>query len=372
MPAPKPGQDPMRFDRGVALCVLGLVLLGCWVVLRPFFSALLWAIVLAYSLWPAFKTLSRWTGGRRTLSAFLMTLGIALVLLLPSSVIVLSLGDNVKEFAVATSNWIDDGPPGPPDWIVKVPVFGKSISAYWLELSQDGGRFAMELKGLIEPVSDGLIKASLLLGRGAVDLVLSVFLGFFFLRHGDKMAASAVAFSERLAGSRGKYLLTKVAGGTVRGVVYGLLGTALIQGLMAGCGFAIAGVPAAILLGLLTFFLSPVPFGPPLVWVPALVWTFQHESTGWSVFMLVWGILISSVDNVVRPIFISQGSNLPFVLVFLGVLGGALAFGLIGVFIGPTLLVVGFRLLDEWARWRGVGTGAKDDAGRAGDSPADT
>ena len=153
---------------------------------------------------------------------------------------------------------------------------------------------------------------------------------------------------QRIGGERGTHLL-EIAAATVRGVVYGILGTGLVQALMAGIGFFIAGVPGAALLALLTFFLSVVPVGPPLVWIPAALWLFHQGSTGWGIFMLVWGVLVSSVDNVVKPWLISQGSDLPFILIFFGVLGGALMFGFIGVFIGPTLLAVGYRLVEEWA-----------------------
>jgi predicted PurR-regulated permease PerM len=133
-------------------------------------------------------------------------------------------------------------------------------------------------------------------------------------------------------------------------VVYGILGTALVQGVVAGIGFLIAGVPGALLLALLTFFLSLVPVGPPLVWGPAAIWLFNQGHTGWGIFMIIWGVaVISSVDNFVKPWLISQGSNLPFILILFGVLGGALAFGFIGVFLGPTLLAVGFKLIQEWA-----------------------
>ena len=140
-----------------------------------------------------------------------------------------------------------------------------------------------------------------------------------------------------------------MAGNTVRGVVYGILGTALVQAVLAGIGFLIAGVPGASVLALLTFFLSVLPVGPPLVWLPATLWLFHQGSTGWGVFMLIWGVGVSSVDNFVKPWLISQGSEMPFLLIFFGVLGGALAFGFIGVFIGPTLLAVGYRLVEEWA-----------------------
>src|SRR5690606_698770 len=143
----------------------------------------------------------------------------------------------------------------------------------------------------------------------------------------------------------GDYLLRDVAGGTIRGVVYGILGTAIAQGLLAGIGFAIAGVPAAALLGLVTFFISVIPGGPPLIWIPASIWAFQNDSVGLGAFTLLWGLLVvSSVDNFIRPFLISQGNKMPFVLIFMGVLGGAIAFGFIGIFLGPTLLAVSYRL----------------------------
>ena len=124
---------------------------------------------------------------------------------------------------------------------------------------------------------------------------------------------------------------------------------------MAGLGFLIAGVPGGALLGLITFFLSPIPVGPPLVWIPVTIWLFQRGESGWGVFMICWGLAVSSVDNIVKPLIISRGGNTPFVLILLGVIGGALAFGFIGVFLGPTLLAVAYRLVEEWSRTGGGG-----------------
>jgi predicted PurR-regulated permease PerM len=176
---------------------------------------------------------------------------------------------------------------------------------------------------------------------------LSILIAFFLFRDGESAAERFSMMVERVADARGRRLLN-LASSTVRGVVYGILGTALVQAVMAGIGYLIAGVPGAGMLALLTFFLSVVPIGPPLIWVPAALWLFHEGSTAWAVFMLVWGIGVSSVDNVVKPWLISQGSDMPFLLIFFGVLGGALAFGFIGVFLGPTLLAVGYRLVTEW------------------------
>jgi predicted PurR-regulated permease PerM len=181
-----------------------------------------------------------------------------------------------------------------------------------------------------------------------VQLGLAVFVAFFLFRNGEYAAERMRRAADRLGSARGRYLL-QVAGNTVIGVVYGILGTALAQGVLAAIGFLIAGVPGAFLLGLATFFLSIVPVGPPLIWGAAAIWLFYQGSVGWAVFMVLWGVLvISMVDNFLKPIIISRGSSLPFVLVFLGVLGGVVAFGFIGVFLGPTLLAVGYRVVNEW------------------------
>ena len=187
-----------------------------------------------------------------------------------------------------------------------------------------------------------------------MQLALSIFIAFFLFRDGVAAAGRLTAAVDRIGGERGRHLLV-VAGNTVRGVVYGILGTALAQAIAAGIGFLIAGVPGVALLALLTFFASVVPvIGTALTWLPAAIWLFHQGATGWGIFMLIWGVGIANIDNVVKPWLISQGSNMPFILIFFGVLGGALTFGFIGVFLGPTLLAVGYRLVEEWAATKSI------------------
>lgn len=344
-PAPPSGR---RLERTLGLVVLALVLVGCLVVLRPFMSGLLWAVVLTFSCWPIHRRVLTALGGRRTLAALAMSVGMVLVLVLPFAVIVFTLADSVKELTAATRAWLDEGPPDPPAWLARVPLVGAAAQESWREFAADSASVLAEAKVLVEPVGKGLLRAGLFLGRGLGEIGLSVFVAFFLFRDGVSAAESLTAGVVRLAGERGRRLL-EVAGNTVRGVVYGILGTAVVQAVMAGVGFAIAGVPGAGLLGFLTFFLSVIPGGPPFIWVPAAFWLFHRDQVGWGIFMSIWGLGVSSVDNVVRPWLISQGSAMPFVLVFFGVLGGIVAFGFIGVFLGPTLLAVGYRLVTEWA-----------------------
>jgi predicted PurR-regulated permease PerM len=177
---------------------------------------------------------------------------------------------------------------------------------------------------------------------------LAAFIGFFFYRDGAALIRLIGVGMERLAGIHAANMLATI-NSTVRGVMYGLLGTALAQGFVAAIGFAIAGLPAVMLLSVATSLLSLIPVGPPLIWGGAAIWLFQQGETGWAIFMVLWGFfLISSVDNVVKPLLISHGSRLPFLLVILGVMGGVLAFGFVGVFIGPALLAVGFSIAQKW------------------------
>jgi predicted PurR-regulated permease PerM len=338
-----------RWEQTLGWVVLLALLAGCLVVLRPFVSALLWAGVLCFSSWPIYRRLLRFLHNRRTLAALVMTLAMILVVLMPFVIVGATLADNVKQLTAAAQHWIENGPPGPPAWLAKVPAVGERAAEYWQSLAGDSAARWQEAQRFVKPVGAWLLWAGLALGVGVMELALSIFIAFFLFRDGVSVAGRLSAVVERIGGERGQHLLA-VAGNTVRSVVYGILGTALAQAIMAGIGFFIAGVPGAALLALLTFFMSVVPVvGTGLVWIPAAIWLFHQGSTGWGIFMLVWGLGIGNLDNVLKPWLISQGSDLPFLLIFFGVLGGALAFGFIGVFLGPTLLAVGFRLMKEWA-----------------------
>jgi predicted PurR-regulated permease PerM len=342
-------QFTQKIERNLGWAVVLLLFFGCLLVLRPFVSALLWAVVLCISSWPIYRRLLGWLGNRRTLAALVMTLAMILIVLLPFFIVVMTLADNVQELTSATRSWIDAGPPAPPEWLAKIPVVGQKAVDYWQSMAADTAKLWTQAQRLIEPASSWLLRGGLALGGGLLQLAFSIFIAFFLFRDGVSAARRLNHVVERIGGERGHHLLN-VAGRTVRGVVYGILGTALAQAVAAGIGFLIAGVPGVALLALLTFFSSIVPVvGTALTWLPAAIWLFHQGSTGWAIFMLVWGFGVANIDNIVKPWLISQGSDLPFILIFFGVLGGALTFGFIGVFIGPTLLAVGFRLLEEWS-----------------------
>lgn len=339
-----------KFSTDEILAALSLILLGvgCALVLWPFLTAMIWAAILVSTSWPAFMRVDKRLGGRRLLAASLMTLLVTCALLAPILVVALGLADNISELANAITALVDQGLPDAPEWLLGIPWIGVLIHDHWQPLAHDGARLVEALKQFAEPAQTLALAGGRAMGKGVIDMALSVFLAFFFFLYGETLAARLRVTLEHLAGGRAMYLLN-IARGTVTGVIYGILGTGLAQGMLAAIGFAIAGVPAAALLGVATFFLSVMPVGPPLVWGGAAIWLFQQGQPGWAVFVALWGFfLVSTVDNIIKPFIISRGAQMPFAIVFLGVLGGVLAFGVIGAFLGPTLLAVGYRLAIEW------------------------
>ncbi|NLF39615.1 AI-2E family transporter [bacterium] len=354
-----------RIEQIGGITAIVLVFLGCFAVLKPFVSALIWAAILCYATWPCYRWLHRAVRGRRTIAAALMVLMIAAVMVLPFAIAVTTLAENASRAARMIQQIQEHGVPEPPAWVGQTPLVGKYVNEYWQGLAESTERTTEVLKDVFMWSKNWIVKHSVGLGQGIFQLSVSVLVAFFFYRSGEKVGSQVQAGVQRLMGETTQRLLLAV-GGTIKGVVYGIIGTALAQGILAGVGFWIADVPGAYFWALLTFFFSLVPNGPPLIWIPATIWLFYTGHTGWGIFMALWGLLvISGVDNFLRPYLISRGSPLPFVLVFLGVLGGIMAFGFIGVFIGPTLLAAGYSLVDEVITHR-AGAANEDKAPESG------
>jgi predicted PurR-regulated permease PerM len=339
-----------RVEQIAGILFLGFVAIGCAVVLRPFVTAMLWAAILVFATWPVYRRLERLLRGRKNLAAAVMTALIALVLVVPLAVVGLTFADSVARLAQQVQGYTSAGLPPAPEWIRRIPLAGERLSAYWLGVSENADGAAQALRQWIPRATPHLLRWGVSLGQGILQLTLSMFIAFFFYRDGVALAAKVDEGIKRIAGDFSQRVL-ETAGITVQSVVYGLIGTAIAQGILAGIGFSLAGLPSPILWALLTFLLSLVPAGPPLVWGPATVWLLMKGETGHAVFMGLWGlILISGIDNVVRPALISRGAPLPFALTLLGVMGGLLGFGFIGVFLGPTLLAVGYSLTQEFLK----------------------
>ncbi|QDG59578.1 AI-2E family transporter [Pseudomonas sp. NIBRBAC000502773] len=330
--------------------ILLLVLFGAsfW-VMAPFWSALFWGAVLAFASWPLMVLLTRALGGRESLAAGILTLGWMLLVAVPLVWLGFNLADHVRDAVALIKDIQVDGLPEAPTWLAAIPFVGERLVGMWNSIDEQGAALMVSLKPYLGQVGNWLLARSAQIGGGILELTLSLVFVFFFYRDGPRLAMFVHRLLERLIGDRAGYYIELVAG-TVQRVVNGVIGTAAAQALLALIGFLIAGVPGALVLGIVTFLLSLIPMGPPLVWIPATAWLAWKGDYTYAVFLGVWGtFIISGVDNVLKPYLISRGGNLPLVIVLLGVFGGLIAFGFIGLFIGPTLLAVAYSLLMDWS-----------------------
>jgi predicted PurR-regulated permease PerM len=345
-----------RIEQIGEVVAIALLVIGCYWVIRPFLGAVAWAAILCYVTWPVYSRINRGLSKKPQLAAILMTLLIALGIVIPVTVIILSLTDDLKVVLTKLPELFREGLPDPPRWLAGLPLIGGFADSYWADIAHSGEGFREALKKFLSVSQDWFVRRGVNLGHGILQLCLSVFITFFFYRDGEKVVQKVFDAVKRIVGDRTQHILG-IIGKTMKGVVYGILGTAIVQGVLGGLGFwvanlfllAAAKIPLPLLLGLLTFFFSLIPFGPPLVWLPVCGWLAYQKEYGMFVIMIIWGAgVISTVDNLIKPYLISRESKLPFIMVFLGVLGGVIAFGFIGVFVGPAVLSVGYTLVQEW------------------------
>lgn len=341
--------DASRFEQYARIAGVAFLAIGCFLVIRPFLAALLFAAVLVLSTWPAFKWLRERLGGRNAAAALVFVLAMLLAIALPVALAAHSLITHSAQAIDLVRGFIDRGPFQLPAWLTGLPVIGASIDEYWARLVGSRDEIIALGRRLAEPAKNLLFAAGSAAGEGLLQILLAIFVAFFFYRDGEDVARMVRTGMTRLAGTEQGISVVATTQNAIKGVVYGLIGTALAQAAVALVGFLVAGVPAAMLLSALTFVLSLIPMGPVLVWGGAAAWLYAQGESGWAAFMVAYGILvISSVDNFIKPILMSKAGGLSMLLVVLGVFGGAVAFGFIGLFVGPALLAVTWSLLNAW------------------------
>ncbi|MFA7350944.1 MAG: AI-2E family transporter [Methylotenera sp.] len=330
------------------IALIALLIIGCIFVLYPFMAAVLFAAVICVFTWPLYQRVWRKLGRRDTLAAITMTLLLLVALILPMAYLVMNLADSATILLDEAQTTMRNLQPIAPEWIKNLPLVGAQLAEFWQRAAVSHEELMRLLSQYSEPMRKFMLQGVQLVMGGFLQLLLVVFVAFFFYRDGAYLAKIVVAILRRLGGELGEEML-QLSCNTVKGVMLGVFGTALAQAIVALFGFWLAGTPLPLLLALATFFLSVVPVGPPLIWGGSALWLYNHGDHGWAIFLALYGLLaISSVDNLVKPILISHSSHLPLLLVVLGVLGGALAFGFIGIFLGPTLLAVGLTLITHW------------------------
>jgi predicted PurR-regulated permease PerM len=332
----------------LGVLVVGLAI-GCVLVLRPFLSAILWAAILVFTTWPVCRWLRVRLGLGRAAAAAVMVLLTAVLLVLPIAIAVPRGAGDVARLRASIMALLEGGLPSAPTWLFTTPLVGPFLTDYWNLWAADFGNALEFFRPWLGMLAEQGLGFLLGLAGGVLQAVLALVVAYFFWSYGEGLARFLRGAMGRVAGEHADRLIL-LTGATVRGTVYGLLGTALVQGLLTAFGLWIAGVPRPVLLALLAGIISVLPVGAPVVWVPAALWLLAEGRTGWAVFLGTYGLVfISGADHVIRPYFIARGAQLPFLLTILGVLGGALAFGLLGIFLGPVLLGIGYTLAADFA-----------------------
>ncbi len=340
-----------RFDLIFRIAGAALVVVGIYLVIQPFLSALLVAGVLAIATWPAYERLRSNLRGNSTASASVMLVLILATTIVPIALLAEAAADHVPALFTALRDWRADGL-RVPEQVKSIPVVGESIYQWLMTLVADRTQSAALLQRALEPAGKLSLAFVRLLGDGILQMLLVAFIVFFYYRDGERIAQLTHRISRRLSGQMSDEVLSIVVG-TTRSVFISIVGTAAAQAIAAYIGFLIAGVPGAFLLSVGTFVLSVVPMGPVVLWGGAAIWLYMQGEPGWAIFMAIWGAaVISSIDNFLKPLLIARGSSLSLALIFLGVLGGVLAFGFIGVILGPVLLALGVSLGRAWISTR--------------------
>lgn len=347
---PLDGTRGFSAERVVMGVLLAAVAVGCAYVLRPFVSAILWAAIFTYTTWPMFHWLHTRARLGRAGAAIAMVLLVAVFVVLPLALLVAAAGRDVGQLQAVVQNALQAGLPTAPDWLRAIPILGPGAAGLWDSWAADLTQMGEFFRPYYGQAAELGLSLALGLANGVLEFLLALIITFFFYASGEFLSATLATLLQRIAGDRSERLIA-ITGATMRGVVYGILGTAIVQGLLCAFGFWISGVPRPVLLATLAGALSVLPIGAPVVWIPASVWLMSTGHSAWGVLLFTYGLLfVSGSDNVIRPFFIARGAKLPFLLTMLGVLGGAIAFGLLGIFVGPVLLSVGFTLVAEWTR----------------------
>jgi predicted PurR-regulated permease PerM len=357
-PSPR-GWDLTRIVLGV-MTIGGLTMASFW-VLRPFLLAGIWAVMIVVATWPTLRAIQARLWGKRSLAVAAMTLIMIVIIVAPLTTAVVGIADRTDDILAWSRTLVGLSVPPPPEWVSQIPLVGRKIAKEWAVIASTSSEdlFARAAPYLrdIAPWVLGQLGA---IGTLMVHLLLAVSISAILYANGEKVAAGVLAFARRLAGQAGERV-TVLAASAIRAVALGIVLTALVQSVIGGIGLVITGVPYPLLLTSVMFLLGVAQIGPLPVLLGAVAWIYWSSGTFWGTVLLLWSVGTGSLDNILRPILIKRGADLPLLLIFAGVLGGLLAFGLVGLFVGPVVLAVTYTLLEAWV----TGPGApKSGAGR--------
>ena len=345
LPTPVMLRDVPRTLLAVLL-LMALIVASFW-ILRPFLLSVIWAMMIVVATWPLMLKLQTRVR-RRAVAVTVMSIGMLLVFFAPVVLMIDALADNTDTIAGWAHTAATAPIPPPPEWVRGLPLVGDKIASVWTAIAEAGkGELAARVAPYATDAAKWLARAAGSLGLLGVQLLLTVVISVILYSRGEAARAALIGFGSRLAGDSGKRVVL-LAGAAIRAVALVVVVTALTQTVLAGIGLAAAGVPFAGFLTAVILLFCIAQIGPMVVLIPAVIWLFWNEHTGWGSALLVWSIIVGTMDNVLRPFLIRKGADLPLLLIFAGVIGGLIAFGIIGLFVGPVVLAIAYTLLSQW------------------------
>lgn len=332
----------------LAVLFIGGLLMASFWLMRPFLPAILWATALVVATWPLLLSVQRYAGGRRWVAVLVLTLAILLIIILPFWLAVSTVVTKIDVIGKFLETVLSLRVPPPPDWLASIPIVGQGIAQAWGKLTSAG---VQDLASRLVPYSGALTQwiasAAGSLGGMFLQLLLTTGIAAVMYAKGETAAAAILLFGRRLAGKRGETAVY-LAGRAIKSVALGVVVTALAQSIIGGLALWMVGLPFAGLLTALMFVLCLIQLGPGLVMVPVVVWMYYTGDTLWATILLPIALVAMTIDQFIRPILIRKGADLPLLLIIAGVIGGLIAFGVLGIFIGPTVLAVAYTLLNAW------------------------
>ncbi len=333
-------------ETAIQVGLIALLVLWCYQIAAPFIGPIVWAGIIAIGVYPLYQWLKDKTGLSAGWTSTLVTLALLGILITPSAILSNALLKNVRTLTTQIENDSLQIPP-PSESVRDWPLIGKKVEALWREASQDLKGVLLEHDTEVKKYARWFLARFAGAGMGLLLFIFSIILAGVFLVSATGARHAIESVFTRLAGSRGAEM-TELSQATVKSVVTGILGIAIIQSLLAGLGFIVMGVPAAGLLAFICLILAIVQIDILIVLIPLSIYAFSAVGTGAAVAFLVWNIAVGLINNVLKPILLAKGVNAPMAVIFIGAIGGMLHYGIIGLFVGAVVMVLGYTLFIAW------------------------
>jgi len=333
-------------EAAIRIGFVGLLAVWCFQIVQPFVIPFIWGVIIAVAAYPGYRRLSALLGGRNGLAAGLFALLGLIFLIIPSVLLTETLVDNAQRLAEGLSTGTIAIPP-PQETIGSWPLIGETLAQFWRQASENLQTTLHILEPQLKALGGWLLKMAAGAGIGILQFIAAIIIAAVLLANASGSHRATHAIAARLAGERGASF-AELAEATVRSVTRGILGVALIQALLAGIGFMAVGVPGPGLLAVLCLLLSVIQIGVFPIVVPVVIYVFATADTFTAAIFLLWAILVSTIDNILKPMLLGRGVEAPMAVIFIGAIGGFLSSGIIGLFIGAVVLVLGYKLLLLW------------------------